>query len=173
MYDLIVYDIHPQGESVNRLRSYRARSNLHGMTLAPSDMLCFALHSAAHAMHAAYAPLLDPLGLTYPQYLVLSQLAAQDGQTVGAIGTALRLESNTLTPLLKRMQSAGWLTRARDDRDERQVRITLTAEGRALADRAAQVPRAFVERTGLEMAQIIDLRDILGALRDRLKPARG
>jgi DNA-binding MarR family transcriptional regulator len=75
--------------------------------------------------------------------------------------------------MLKRMQAAGWLTRARDEYDERQVRITLTAEGRALADRAAQVPRAFVEKTGLEMPQIIDLRDILGALRDRLKPARG
>lgn len=142
------------------------------MTLAPPDMLCFALHSAAHAMHAAYAPLLEPLGLTYPQYLVLSALAARDDQTVGDLGADLRLESNTLTPLLKRMETAGWLTRARDRRDERQVRITLTPAGHALADAAAAVPRAFARSTGLDTDQITDLRDILIALRDRLKPAK-
>jgi DNA-binding MarR family transcriptional regulator len=142
------------------------------MSLAPPDMLCFALHSAAHAMHAAYAPLLEPLGLTYPQYLVLTALAAQDGQTVGEIGLALRLESNTLTPLLKRMEQQGWLTRRRDEVDERQVRIALTGDGRALADRAAGVPRAFAEKTGLDLASIIDLREVLTSLRDRLKPAK-
>jgi DNA-binding MarR family transcriptional regulator len=142
------------------------------MSLAPPDMLCFALHSAAHAMHAAYAPLLEPLGLTYPQYLVLTALAAQDGQTVGEIGLALRLESNTLTPLLKRMEQQGWLTRRRDEVDERQVRIALTGDGRALAGRAAGVPRAFAEKTGLDLASIIDLREVLTSLRDRLKPAK-
>jgi MarR family transcriptional regulator, organic hydroperoxide resistance regulator len=142
------------------------------MTLAPPDMLCFALHSAAHAVHAAYAPLLDPLGLTYPQYLVLSALAAQDGQTVGEIGADLRLESNTLTPLLKRMETAGWLTRRRDRADERQVRISLTDDGRALAAKAAAVPLAFANKTGLTLTQIGDLRDVLAVLRDRLKPAK-
>ncbi|WP_225027959.1 MarR family winged helix-turn-helix transcriptional regulator [Xinfangfangia pollutisoli] len=142
------------------------------MTLAPTDMLCFALHSAAHAMHAAYAPLLDPLGLTYPQYLVLSALAAQDGQSVGEIGAQLRLESNTLTPLLKRMESQGWVQRKRAEDDERQVRIRLTDQGRSLAEQAAGVPRAFAERTGLDLPEIVDLRDILVTLRDRLKPAR-
>jgi DNA-binding MarR family transcriptional regulator len=142
------------------------------MSLAPPDMLCFALHSAAHAMHAAYAPLLEPLGLTYPQYLVLTALAAQDGQTVGEIGLALRLESNTLTPLLKRMEQQGWLTRRRDEVDERQVRIALTGDGRALATKAAGVPRAFAEKTGLDLASIIDLREVLTSLRDRLKPAK-
>ncbi len=110
------------------------------MTLAPPDMLCFALHSAAHAMHAAYAPLLEPLGLTYPQYLALSALAAEDGQSVGTLGATLRLESNTLTPLLKRMEAAGWLTRRRSDRDERQVLLHLTDAGRALAGQAAAIP---------------------------------
>lgn len=143
------------------------------MTLAPSDMLCFALYSTAHAVQSAYAPLLEPLGLTYPQYLVLSALAAQDGQTVGEIGAAVRLETNTLTPLLKRMEAAGWLTRRRDPQDERQVRLTLTEAGHGLAARAAGVPRAFAERTGLPMDQITDLRDILTALRDRLKPGKG
>jgi DNA-binding MarR family transcriptional regulator len=142
------------------------------MALAPPDMLCFALHSAAHAVHAAYAPLLDPLGLTYPQYLVLSALTAHDGQTVGELGSDLRLESNTLTPLLKRMESAGWLTRRRDSADERQVRISLTAEGLALAAKASGVPRAFAEKTGLTLPQIADLRDVLAVLRDRLKPGK-
>lgn len=143
------------------------------MTLAPTDMLCFALHSTAHAVHAAYAPLLQPLGLTYPQYLVLSSLAARDGQTVGQLGSELRLESNTLTPLLKRMETAGWLRRSRDGKDERQVRLSLTDEGRALAGRTSDVPRAFAEKTGLPLSDLADLRDILAALRDRLKPAKG
>jgi MarR family transcriptional regulator, organic hydroperoxide resistance regulator len=143
------------------------------MTLAPADMLCFALHSTAHAVHSAYAPLLQPLGLTYPQYLVLSSLAARDNLTVGQIGAELRLESNTLTPLLKRMETAGWLQRSRDSKDERQVRLSLTDDGHALADRASGVPRAFAEKTGLPMSDLADLRDILAALREKLKPAKG
>ena len=142
------------------------------MTLAPPDMLCFALHSASHAMHAAYAPLLQPLGLTYPQYLVLTSLSARDGQTVGQLGAEVRLDSNTLTPLLKRMETAGWLHRNRDSKDERQVRLSLTDSGRDLATAAAGVPRAFAEKTGLQQSELADLRDILAALRDRLKPAK-
>lgn len=143
------------------------------MTLAPPDMLCFALHSTAHAVHAAYAPLLQPLGLTYPQYLALSSLNAQDGQTVGQLGAELRLDSNTLTPVLKRMEIAGWLRRSRDSQDERQVRLSLTDAGRELAAKAAGVPRAFAEKTGLKQSELADLRDILAALRDKLKPAKG
>lgn len=142
------------------------------MTLAPADMLCFALHSTAHAVHAAYAPLLQPLGLTYPQYLVLSSLSVRDAQTVGQLGAELRLESNTLTPLLKRMEITGWLRRTRDGKDERQVRLSLTDKGRALADRAAGVPGAFADKTGLPLSDLADLRDILAALRDKLKPAK-
>ena len=142
------------------------------MSLAPSDMLCFALHSTAHAVHAAYAPLLQPLGLTYPQYLALASLDARDGQTVSQLGAELRLESNTLTPLLKRMQAAGWLDRSRDSIDERQVRLSLTPDGQALASRAASVSRAFADKTGFQTSELADLRDILVALRDRLKPAK-
>lgn len=142
------------------------------MTLTPPDMLCFALHSASHAMHAAYAPLLQPLGLTYPQYLVLTSLASREGQTVGQLGAEVRLDSNTLTPLLKRMETAGWLSRSRDGKDERQVRLALTDGGRDLAARAAGVPCAFAEKTGLRQSELADLRDILAALRDRLKPAK-
>jgi DNA-binding MarR family transcriptional regulator len=135
-------------------------------------MLCFALYSATHAMQSAYVPLLDPLGLTYPQYLVIAALQAQDGQRVGDLGAMLMLDTNTLTPLLKRMEQAGWLDRTRDRADERQVRVTLTDAGRALAARAADVPRCFAESTGLDMAQINDLRDRLVALRDQMRPPR-
>lgn len=123
-------------------------------------------------MHAAYAPLLQPLGLTYPQYLVLTSLNAHGDQTVSQLGTEVRLDSNTLTPLLKRMEAAGWLRRKRDSKDERQVRLTLTEAGVDLAGRAAGVPRAFAEKTGLQQSELADLRDILAALRDKLKPAK-
>jgi DNA-binding MarR family transcriptional regulator len=143
------------------------------MITTPPDLLCFALHSTAQAVHAAYAPLLQPYGLTYPQYLVIATLAAQGDQTVGQLGSVLRLQSNTLTPLLKRMQTAGWLDRRRDGRDERQVRLALTPSGRALAAQLADVPRAFADRTGIPSGDLADLRDILIALRDRLRPAYG
>ena len=157
---------------VNLLLFNRPRHMLHIMALAPPDMLCFALHSAAHAMHSAYTPLLQPLGLTYPQYLVLMALESQDAQTVGQLGAELRLESNTLTPLLKRMESAGWLRRSRDEKDERQVRLSLTDDGRTLCTHASTIPRAFAEKTGFQMSELSDLRDILNSLRDRLKPAK-
>ncbi len=140
------------------------------MTLAPADMLCFALYSATHAMHAAYAPLLGPLGLTYPQYLVLSTLwTAPEPQPVGAIGRALHLDSNTLTPLVKRLETMGLVTRRRCNRDERQVRVALTDAGQALRDRAAHVPGCIADRTGLTDADIAALRDMVNRLRDRLR----
>lgn len=164
--------MHQNRPAVNLLLFNRPRSTVGGMALAPPDMLCFALHSAAHAMHSAYAPLLQPLGLTYPQYLVLMALYAQDAQTVGQLGQELRLESNTLTPLLKRMETSGWLRRSRDGKDERQVRLSLTDDGRTLCSQAAAVPRAFAEKTGFKMSELADLRDILNSLRDHLKPAK-
>ena len=140
------------------------------MSLPVPQMLCFALYSATHAMQAAYQPLLEDLGLTYPQYLVLSALWVQDDQTVGQIARTLQLESNTLTPLLKRLQTMGHLTRTRDADDERQVRVTLTDSGRGLESRAAHIPDCVLEKTGLTLpglralqAQIIDLRDHLRA----------
>ncbi|MDX5383574.1 MAG: MarR family transcriptional regulator [Rhodobacterales bacterium] len=142
------------------------------MTLTLPDMLCFSLYSANHAMQAAYKPLLDPLGLTYPQYLVLTALWQQDGQTVGTLGRALRLESNTLTPLLKRMEGQGLITRSRDKADERQVLIALTPEGRAMQSRAAHVPACLLDRAGLTVDQASALRDTIAALRERLVPAR-
>jgi DNA-binding MarR family transcriptional regulator len=133
-------------------------------------MLCFALYSAAHAMQAAYKPLLEPLGLTYPQYLALSALWAEDGQTVGQIGAALMLDSNTLTPLLKRLEAAGWVTRRRDTGDERQVRLRLTEAGRDLGTAAGLVPMCFLDKAGMDRDQATALRDAVMTLRDRLRP---
>lgn len=134
-------------------------------------MLCFAIHSTAHAIQRAYKPFLDRLGLTYPQYLVMVVLWAQDGRTVGNIGEQLFLDSSTLTPLLKRLESAGLVTRARDPEDERQVRIQLTEAGRALQQDAQQIPgwvdQAFPEPRN--HAEIQDLTDRMAALRERIR----
>jgi len=108
------------------------------MQLIPPDMICFALYSAQHAMQQAYAELLDGLGLTYPQYLLMTALWAEDGRTVGALGRDLRLESNTLTPMLKRLEGQGLVRRKRDSKDERRVLIRVTAKGRALQEQAAR-----------------------------------
>ncbi|PWE27351.1 MarR family winged helix-turn-helix transcriptional regulator [Pararhodobacter marinus] len=139
------------------------------MTISPADMLCFSLYSTQHAMQAAYKPLLEPLGLTYPQYLVLSALWSNDGCKVGELGGELLLETNTLTPLLKRMETAGLVTRKRDTRDERQVRVHLTADGRAMQDRAAHVPEGFLRATGLSIPQLAALRDQLNAMRETMR----
>ena len=139
------------------------------MTLAPPDMLCFALYSTAHAVQSAYAPLLEPLGLTYPQYLVLVSLWGEDDQTVGQLGQALQLESNTLTPLLKRMEAQGLVLRARDSRDERQVRVSLSAAGREMQARAAGIPGCILEKSGMSLAALTALRDQVNSLRDQLR----
>ena len=132
------------------------------------NQLCFALYAANNAFGRSYKPLLDPLGLTYPQYLVMLCLWEKDGLKVGEIGSRLFLETNTLTPLLKRLEAAGLLRRQRDSKDERQVRISLTAAGRALRERAAAVPPQIGATTGLEAGQAISLKDWLDWLREAL-----
>lgn len=142
------------------------------MTLAPSDMICFAIYSATHAMQQAYRPLLEPLGLTYPQYVVLSALwTSGDAPTVGEIARLVHLESNTLTPLLKRLADLGLLKRKRDREDERLVRIELTSAGQAMRRKAAHVPSCIGEKTGLALKEIERLRDELSALSERLRAA--
>ena len=138
--------------------------------LSLERQVCFALAVTNRAVLAVYRPLLEPLGLTYPQYLALSALWAEDGQTVGQIGAALMLDSNTLTPLLKRLEQAGWLRRQRDPADERQVRLWLTEAGQALGLQAASVPGCFLDLTGLSRDDAAALRDGLAALRERLRP---
>ncbi|WP_435257185.1 MarR family winged helix-turn-helix transcriptional regulator [Thioclava sp. FR2] len=132
-------------------------------------MICFALYSATLAMQQAYKPLLDDLDLTYPQYLALSALWVQDGQTVGEIGRQVQLESNTLTPLFKRLEAQGLISRRRDSQDERQVRIDLTETGRALREKAAHIPACILEKTGMELPALLALREQITALRDHLR----
>jgi MarR family transcriptional regulator, organic hydroperoxide resistance regulator len=139
------------------------------MPMPLSDMICFSLYSATHAMQAAYKPLLDAIGLTYPQYLVLTALWQSDGQTVGQIGQTLQLESNTLTPLLKRMEAQGLLTRARSSSDERQVVIRLSPQGQALQARAAHIPACILEKSGMTLPQLTALRDQINLLRGQLR----
>ena len=134
-----------------------------------AEMICFSLYSATHAMQHAYKPLLEALGLTYPQYLALVALWGEDGQTVGQLGQALQLESNTLTPLLKRLEAQGLLSRARDSRDERQVRVSLTEAGREMQGRAAAIPGCILEKSGMSLAALTALRDQVNALRDQLR----
>lgn len=136
------------------------------MTL--NDFACFAIHSAGHALGRAYKPLLEPLGLTYPQYLVMVALWEADGVTLGGLGERLFLDSSTLTPLLKRLEAQGLLHRQRDPANERQLRITLTAAGRALRERAAGIPACLQAATGMTEAELIRLRDAAGRLRDAL-----
>ncbi|MGK7754412.1 MULTISPECIES: MarR family winged helix-turn-helix transcriptional regulator [unclassified Roseovarius] len=136
--------------------------------LPPPDMLCFALYSTAHRMQQTYKPLLAPLGLTYPQYLLLSALWSEDARTVGALGRELQLESNTLTPLIKRLESKGLVQRTRDTGDDRQVRVTLTDSGRALQAEAAHIPDCIARETGMAPDDLTRLRDEILALRNRL-----
>jgi DNA-binding MarR family transcriptional regulator len=136
------------------------------------QQLCFALYSASLAMTKVYKPLLEPLGLTYPQYLALLLLWERDGQTVGELGERLFLDSGTLTPLLKRMEAAGWLTRERAADDERRVIVSLTAAGRELRRQARAVPRQLVQATGCGAAELADLTIRLQGLRGRLQGVR-
>ena len=136
-----------------------------------SNQMCFAVYSTAHALNRVYKPLLDPLGLTYPQYLVMLVLWEADGLTVKQIGERLRLDSGTLTPLLKRLQAAGHVRRDRDTSDERQVRISLTEQGQALRERAEAVPLRMIEATGFTGEEVQVLRSVFVRLRDRLDKA--
>lgn len=130
--------------------------------------LCFALYSASLAMTKLYKPLLDEMGLTYPQYLVLLALWEQDGQTVSELGQRLHLDSGTLTPLLKRMEAADWLSRLRDTADERRVLIRLTAAGRQLKTRARRIPGCVLQAAQCELDEVLALTRQVQSLRDRL-----
>ncbi|PPE66436.1 MarR family winged helix-turn-helix transcriptional regulator [Caldimonas caldifontis] len=132
------------------------------------NQLCFALYATSLAMTKLYKPLLDRLGLTYPQYLVMLVLWEHGEQTVGELGERLFLDSGTLTPLLKRLQAAGLVERQRDARDERRVRVQLTPQGRALREAAAQVPLEVACATQCDLSEIADLRQRLHGLRQRL-----
>ena len=131
--------------------------------------LCFALYAASLAMTRRYQPLLTELGLTYPQYIALLALWEHDDVTVSALGDRLALDSGTLTPLLKRMETSGWVTRERDAADERRVRVRLTPAGRALRERAQHIPSSLLAGSGVTATQVRQLTAELQALRQRLE----
>ncbi|WP_439585960.1 MarR family winged helix-turn-helix transcriptional regulator [Hydrogenophaga sp.] len=130
--------------------------------------LCFALYSASLAMTKLYKPLLEDLGLTYPQYLAMLVLWETDGVTVSELGERLHLDSGTLTPLLKRLEAADLVSRLRDVQDERRVLIRLTAAGRKLKARAARLPGCVLQATQCDLSEVLDLTRQVQALRDRL-----
>lgn len=133
-----------------------------------ANQICFAVYSAAHAFNRIYKPLLDRIGLTYPQYLVLLLLWEEDGQTMKTLGQRLYLDSGTLTPLLKRLEAAGLVTRARDAADERLMRISLTEAGASLREKARPFPDEIVCASGRPAERLVALRDEILALRDNL-----
>jgi len=135
------------------------------------DFLCFAIYSTNLAVNRVYKPLLDELGLTYPQYIVLVALAEQDDQTVGGLGDKLFLDSSTLTPLLKRMEAMGHLTRQRNPEDERQVRVRLTPQGRKVREKGIMSRSGFLNSTNFSPAEYEELREQMVKLRAYLSDA--
>ena len=132
------------------------------------NQLCFALYSTSLAMTKVYKPLLAALDLTYPQYLVMLALWQEDGLMVSELGARLFLDSGTLTPLLKRLEAGGLVTRLRDTQDERRVLLRLTATGRRLKARAARIPACIMQATQSSLPELSALTRDLQALRERL-----
>src|SRR3954451_913375 len=137
------------------------------------NQICFAVYSAAHAFNRVYKPLLDRLGLTYPQYLVMLVLWERDDVPVKDIGEKLHLDSGTLTPLLKRLEAAHLVKRTRSSEDERQVLIALTPQGQALKDKARAVPQSILAASDCSVSELVAMKDEIVALRDRLNAVIG
>ena len=146
----------------------RSKPTTSASWLALDHQLCFALYAASLAMTKLYKPLLTPLKLTYPQYLVMLVLWETDGLTVSQVGERLALDSGTLTPLLKRLETAKVIQRLRDAADERRVLLQLTSAGRALRARAESVPLTVARATGCELSELSSLTARLKALRQQL-----
>lgn len=137
------------------------------------DQLCYAIYSAGMAIQRMYKPLLDDLGLTYPQYLVLNVLWREDNLTVGGIAERLALESSTLTPLLKRLEAAGLLHRTRNPANERQVVVALTDSGRTLRARAGCLADALLSSSGQSLAHLNQINRDVRELRDAIYERTG
>ena len=132
------------------------------------NQLCFALYSTSLAMTRVYKPLLDDIGLTYPQYLAMLVLWEKDGLMVSALGERLYLDSGTLTPLLKRLETSGLIARVRDVEDERRVYITLTSAGRKLKSKAAKIPGCILSTSQCSIPELSALTQQVQSLRGRL-----
>ncbi|WP_280417100.1 MarR family winged helix-turn-helix transcriptional regulator [Nocardia carnea] len=133
--------------------------------------VCFALAVANRSVLAVYRPLLEPLGLTHPQYLVMLALWGEAPMSVKAIAEAIQLDSPTLSPLLKRLESAGLVTRRRDPGNERTLVVDLTEAGRALRREAERIPPAVVDRLGVELSDLDELREVLGRVNEAARRA--
>lgn len=131
-----------------------------------SDFLCFSVYSANLAFGRAYKPILDALGLTYTQWIILVALSEENDQTVKALGETLFLESNTLTPILKKLEAQGYLTRRRDPADERQLIVSLTDAGHRLREKGGE--RTLVAASGLDADEVGRLQKAIAQLRDNL-----
>jgi DNA-binding MarR family transcriptional regulator len=132
------------------------------------DQLCFSLYAASIAINRTYKPMLDQMGITYPQYLVLNVLGEEEGKTIGSIAERLALESSTITPPAKRLEQAGLVERRRSSLDERQVHVWLTDAGRALLAKSKCLGETLVERSGMTSEQFEALNQQVRALRDAL-----
>lgn len=139
--------------------------------LSLDSQLCFSIYAAGHAFTRFYKPLLGPLGLTYPQYLVLLALWEEDGQPLKAIGERLLLDSGTLTPLLKRMEEGGLVVRARDSQDERLVRVSLTPKGKRLRSKAENFPEQIGRASQCSANELRALTKLIFRLREDLDAA--
>jgi len=132
--------------------------------LALDEQICFTLYRTNIAINRTYKPLLDEMGITYPQYLVLNVLGEEDGRTIGAIAARLALESSTITPLVKRMEAAGLVSRRRSPGNEREVQVRLTGAGRDLFARSRCLGEALLQRSGLTLPQLDALNHQIQAL---------
>ncbi|ARA82263.1 MarR family transcriptional regulator [Pseudomonas amygdali pv. tabaci str. ATCC 11528] len=137
-------------------------------SLLLDNQLCFALYSTSLMMTKVYKPLLQALGLTYPQYLAMMVLWEKDGLTVGDVSTRLLTDPGSLTPLLKRLEGEGFISRTRSKEDERVVLLHLTEQGRALQHQALSIPGCILSASGLNMERLRDLQTQLLDLRDHL-----
>jgi DNA-binding MarR family transcriptional regulator len=157
--------------SISARRFVMAKKSATHLPLMLDNQLCFAVYSTAHAFNRVYKPLLDRLGLTYPQYLVMLVLWERDDVPVKDIGERLFLDSGTLTPLLKRLEAAELIRRTRSVDDERQVLIALTSQGQALREKAKAVPQGILAASACSAGELMVMKNNLVALRDKLNAA--
>src|SRR3954470_17389068 len=151
---------------------HRGMNRLPAPSVVLDDQLCFALYAASRAVTARYRPMLDELGVTYPQYLVLMLLWEEDGQTVGQLGQRLALDSGTLSPLLKRLTAAGLVTRHRRADDERSVSVRLTEAGRSLQAPACAISAEMIAALDLNQQQFAELKGQLRTITERVSEVR-